>query len=255
MKIFPRSLAAACFIFLLTLGSCSDKEEEFVTEPLSDYMLTTPGKFIIYRLDSTVTSAFGVNLEIHSYQVRHEVDAEITDNLGNKSYRVFRSIRNADGTGDWQPNGTYMVTDYGKQIEVVEDNLRFLKLQGPLREGIEWKGNSQLPDNPYSGLGFNIAVVDYMKNWEYYYAGFESVVDVNGETYNDVYTVEQEDFVDNWPVTAGVAGVNIRAYEQYAKNIGLVHRSHTILEYDPNSSGSTATYNGFAVNMWMIDHN
>ncbi|MET0635367.1 MAG: hypothetical protein ABWZ25_05040 [Chitinophagaceae bacterium] len=254
MKLFSRGIAVVCTTFILSLGSCS-KDEEFITEPLTDYMLVTPGKYIIYRLDSTVTTDFGVELEVHSYQVKHQVDAEITDNLGQKSYRIYRSIRNADGTGDWQPNGTYMVTDKGTSVEVVEDNLRFLKLQAPIREGIEWKGNEHLPENPYAGLGFNIAVVDYMKNWDYYYSTFDPVIEVEGEIYNDVFTVEQEDLVDNWPVTAGVAAVNIRAYEQYAKNIGLVHRSHTILEYDPNSSGSTATFSGFAVEMWMIDHN
>ncbi|RYY54577.1 MAG: hypothetical protein EOO09_13825 [Chitinophagaceae bacterium] len=254
MKISIRGLAAACSFLTIMLGSCSDKEEEFITEPLSDYMLMVPGKYITYRLDSTVTTAFGVNLEIHSYQVKHVVDAEITDNEGNRAFRVFRYLRNEAGTSEWVPNGTYMVTDKDKQIEVQEDNLRFLKLQGPVREGISWKGNYQLPDRPYAALGYNIAVVDYMKDWEYYYAAFDETLEVNGQLYNDVYTVEQENFIDNWPVMAGTAGVNIRAYEQYAKGIGLVHRSTSILEYDPGSGGAAA-FNGFAVDMWMIDHN
>jgi len=255
MKPFSRGLTAILFCSFLALNSCSDKEEVFETEPLSDYMPLQTGKYITYRLDSTVTTSFGVSLVTRSYQEKHVVDAEVTDNLGRPSFRVFRYLRNADGTGDWTPNGTYFVTNTGKEVELVENNLRFLKLFGAVREGNSWRGNLYLPDNPYAGQGFNIAVVDYMKNWEYYYAGTESSVDINGETYTDVLTVEEEDFVDNWPVTPDVAGVNIRAFEKYAKNIGLVYRSHTILEYDPNTSGSTPTYNGFAVNMWMIDHN
>ena len=255
MKLFSRGPAVLLTTFLLSLASCTDKEEEFVTEPLAEYTLQTPGKYIIYRLDSTVTTNFGVSLVTHSYQMKHQVDAEITDNLGRPSVRVFRYIRNANGTGDWIPRGSYMVTNTGTQVEVVEDNLRFIKLHAPLREGYEWKGNSYLPEYPYSGQGFNIAVVDYMKNWLYYYESFQPEVTLNGQTYTDVYTVQEEDFVDNWPVSDNTAGVNITASEKYAKNIGLVYRSHTILEYDPNTSGSTPTYNGFAVKMWMIDHN
>lgn len=248
-------MAAIMASLLLGLTACSEKEEEFTTEPLSDYTLQTPGKYIIYRLDSTVTTNFGVSLVTRSYQMKHEVDAAITDNLGRPSVRVYRSIRNADGTGEWIPRGSYLVTNTGDQVEVVEDNLRFIKLHAPMREGFEWKGNSYLPEYPYSGQGFNIAVVDYMKNWEYYYETFEPEVTINGQVYNDVYTVQEEDFTDNWPVSANTAGVNITASEKYARNIGMVYRSHTILEYDPNTSGSTPTYNGFAVRMWMVAHN
>ncbi len=253
----PLSVGAAVILALsfTALVSCSGKNEDFVTEPVSDYVPLQTGKYITYRVDSVITSNFGSVLDTVSYQVKHTIDSAITDNLGRPSFRVFRTLRNADGTGDWMPDGSYFITPTDNEIELVEDNLRFLKLHGPIREGFEWRGNSSLPDDPYASLGFNIAVVDYMKNWDYYYAGFEPSFEFDGQVYNDVWTVEEEDFVDNFPVTPGVAGVNIRAYEKYAKGIGLVYQKRFIQEYDPNTSGSTPKYNGFGVDMWMIDHN
>ncbi|HLG39444.1 MAG TPA: hypothetical protein VI461_07240, partial [Chitinophagaceae bacterium] len=74
-------------VTIITFISCS-KKEEFTSEPLSDYIPLQTGKYITYRLDSMVFTNFGRNTEIHRYQVKHEIDAELTDNLGRPAWRV-----------------------------------------------------------------------------------------------------------------------------------------------------------------------
>ncbi|HEY1021738.1 MAG TPA: hypothetical protein VGE06_05470, partial [Flavisolibacter sp.] len=96
---FPLLFAVACI-------SCKKETEELSVLPLSDYVLTQPGKYIIYHLDSTVFTNFGTSVEVHSYQEKQEVDTEFMDGEGRKAYRVFRSLRAADGTGPWSPAGT-----------------------------------------------------------------------------------------------------------------------------------------------------
>ena len=152
---------------LFSLFSCSEKTEEFQTETLAEYLPLQPGKYITYRLDSLSLTLFGESFEIHSYQVKHVVDAEIKDNLGRSSYRIYRYIRNADGTGEWANNGSYFITPLQTEIEVVEDNLRFIKLHAPLREGNSWKGNTYLHEDPYPSNKFTF--FGYMKNLEYTY--------------------------------------------------------------------------------------
>jgi hypothetical protein len=246
-------LTLAAFL-LFSVFSCTEKTEEFPTEPLSDYLPLIPGKYITYRIDSLTLTDFGKSLETHSYQVKHIVDSEITDNLGRPSFRIYRLLRNADGTGEWVNNGTYFITPFFDRIEVIEDNLRFIKLHAPLREGYNWKGNSYLHTDPYPANKFTLA--DYMKKWDYNYDSFNSSVDVNGIEYNDVWTVEQEDYDQNYPVTdPSRPGGKIRAVENYAKNIGLVYREYMIVEYEPNTTGPDPYYRGFGITMWMIDHN
>ena len=245
-----------CFIAVCLFGlfSCTDKKEIFETEPLSDYLPLQPGKYITYRIDSLTHTDFGKSLETHSYQVKHVVDAEITDNLGRKSYRIYRFLRNADGTGEWSNNGAYFITPLADRIEVIEDNLRFIKLHAPLKEGYNWKGNSYLSLDPYSSAGFTL--FGYMKNWEYNYDSFTSSFTHQGYEYNDVWTVEEENYGTNFPVTDPTApGGKIRAVEKYAKNIGLVYREYMIMEYEPNTTGNNPYYRGFGITMWMIDHN
>lgn len=249
-----RYCLALAALLLFSFFSCSEKKEEFLTESLMDYLPLQPGKYITYRIDSLALTDFGKSLETRSYEVKHIVDSEIKDNLGRPSYRIYRYLRNADGTGEWSNNGAYFITPLFDQVEVIEDNLRFIKLHAPLREGNSWKGNSYLHLDPYEGQKFTL--FGYMKNWEYNYDSFAPTFEHADQEYTDVWTVEEEDYGENFPVTDPArAGGKIRAVEKYAKGIGLVYREYMIVEYEPNTTGPDPYYRGFGLTMWMIDHN
>ena len=94
-------LFLALFSFLFFITSCEKETEEFKTEAIADYLPLAVGKYITYRLDSTVFTNLGRNEEIHSYQVKHMVDAQIADNLGRPSYRIIRYLRDSLGTQPW----------------------------------------------------------------------------------------------------------------------------------------------------------
>jgi hypothetical protein len=249
-----------CLLAVLSFSffSCSNKTEEFVTEPLSDYMPLQVGKYITYRIDSLVYPGiyFQRVPEIHSYQVKHLVDSEFKDNLGQPSYRIYRFLRNVNGDDNWVSNGSYYITPLADQIEVVENNLRFVKLHAPVKEGTSWKGNKYLGTDPYYSFGYNFGNDDNMKNWEYRYDLFEPTFTYNGENYTDVYTVEQEDAFKNVPITdPAFIAFKTRSVDKYAKNIGLIYRQHELWEYQPNTTGPDPYYIGFGITMWMIDHN
>ncbi len=236
---------------LLLLFSCNEKEE-FVTEPFSDYIPLVTGKYITYRLDSLVFREFGTVEEVHSYQEKHVVDAAITDNLGRPAYRVFVYQNDVDGLGPWDPVATYAVTVLHDQVEITDDNLRFIKLHGPLRDGYTWKGNKYLSDNPYEAL-YNFSNDNNMINWDFFYDGGASFFSYEGYDYSDVFTVEQADESYNVPITdpSGYAA-RTRAVERYAKGIGLVYKEFEMWEYQPSPNPNKK---GFGVKLWMIDHN
>lgn len=243
-------------IVIVSLFSCSEKKEEFVTEPLSDYLPLQPGKYITYRVDSLVFTNFQRDVETHTYQVKHLVDTIVSDALGQPSYRIYRFIRNAAGTDNWVSNGSYYITPLADQIEVVENNLRFVKLHAPIKEGNSWKGNKYLPTDPYASFGYTFGNDDNMKNWDYTYDLFEPTFTYNGENYTDVYTIEQEDALKNVPITdPQFIAFKTRSVEKYAKNVGLIYRQHELWEYQPNTTGPDPYYIGFGITMWMIDHN
>src|SRR5687767_3801659 len=232
--------------------SCNEKEE-FTTEKLEDYSPLVPGKYITYRLDSTVVTNFNAVIEVHKYQVKFVVDALITDNLGRPSYRIYRFIRDSVNATSWTPaqpwtnNGTFFITPLSDQLEVIEDNLRFIKLHLPIKDGFSWKGNKYLPTDPYGPL-FTFSIDDNMPDWDFYYDGNPSSFSYRGNTYSNVLTVEEADESLNFPVTIPLAyGSRSRSVEKYSKTIGLVYRQYELLEYqpDPNPGGPHNTYRGF----------
>lgn len=255
MKIlFTRNLAGLVLAALLFF-SCN-KKDDFTSESITDYMPLAAGKYITYRIDSMVFTNFGRSTEIHKYQVKHQVDALITDNLGRPAYRVYRYLRDTAGTLPWQPAGSYFITPLGDQAEVSEDNLRFIKLHIPFKDGFSWKGNKYLPTDPYGSL-FNFSNDDNMEDWDFYYDGLPGSFSYRGINYANVYSIEEADESFNVPIIAtGSYAARSRSVEKYSKNIGLVYREYELWEYQPNTGGSGGPYKtGFGITMWMIDHN
>lgn len=253
-----KNLISLCLpvLFLITLSGCERETEEFKSEALQEYMPLVVGKYITYRIDSTVFTNLGRNEEIHKYQVKHQVDAQVTDNLGRASFRIIRYLRDSAGTQPWVPNGTYFITPLTDQIETIEDNLRFIKLHLPIRENFKWKGNRHLSSDPFNSL-YNLSNDDNMNDWESVYARFSSLVQIGGQAINNVYTVSQIDEALNAPVTdPNSYGARTLSREQYAKNIGLVTRDFILWEYQPNTGGAGGGFRiGFGIKMWMIDRN
>lgn len=243
-------------VFLFPFISCTKETATFSSEAIADYWPVSVGRYITYRLDSTVFANLGRTEEVHRYQVKHVVDAQITDNLGRTSYRVFRYLRDSAGTQPWIPNGAYFVTPQNDQIEVVEDNLRFIKLRTPFKLNVDWKGNKYLSSNPFLSL-YSFSNDDDMNDWDYKYKNFDQTAAIGTQTLNSVYTVFQVDESLNAPVT-DIRAYGYRSYavEKFAKSIGPVYRELLLWEYQPNLGSVSGGYKiGFGIKMWMIDHN
>lgn len=245
---FPLLFAVACI-------GCKKETEELSVEPLSDYLPTQTGKYIIYQLDSTVFTNFGTSVELRSYQEKHEVDAEFTDGEGRTAYRVFRFLRAADGTGPWAPAGTFAIIPQRNSVEVIENNLRFVRLAAPVKAEGTWKGNRFLPDEPYTGT-FAFSNDDNMADWDFTYTNTGESINLNGQVINDVITVEQINESANAPVVLpGAYGFINYSLAQYAKGIGLVYEEVTMWEYQPNPGGNSGYRTGFGVKRSIIEHN
>ena len=241
-------------LFLFTFISC-EKTETFETAAITDYMPTTIGKYITYRLDSTVFTNIGRNIEVHKYQVKHVVDAQVPDNLGRPSFRILRWLRDSAGLQPWVANGTYFITPLDDQAEVIEDNLRFIKIHQPFRLNNNWKGNKYLSTEPYDPR-FPFSNDDFMNDWDYTYDQFDATTSINDQNLIDVYTVFHIDEALNAPVTDPFSiGLRTLSLEKYAKGIGLVYRDYVLWEYQPPANGISGFYTGFGIKMWIIDHN
>ncbi len=236
--------------------SCK-KQADFATAPVADYMPMQPGKYIHYRLDSTLYINFGQQDTVISYDAKDVIDSVITDNEGRISYRVIRYLRSygSEDNAAYIPRMTYMVTPTRSDVEVVEENLRFQKLKLPVTEGYSWRGNTYLPTTPFYDI-YEFGNDQDIDLWDYTYQDINQPALINDIIYDSTITVLQVADSSNVPIESP----DMLAYknywvEQYAKNIGLVYKEVEMWEYQPAAGVSPSYISGFGIRMSIIDHN
>lgn len=232
-------------------SSCKKETEKFVSTEVTDYYPLEIGKYITYDLDSTVYYInFGQQASVINYQVQDRVDAEISDNQGRPAYRILRFIRK-DASQQWVPNNTFMVVPTANSIEFIENNLRYLKLEQPVKQDFSWKGNSFI--DTYS----NYTDVKYLEDWDYVYDSINVPLIINSLAIDSTIKVfERDEFLGQDPSIPGTQYAEKNyAVEKYGKGIGLIYREFLHWEYQGTQPGRPAYYVGYGVKLSIIDHN
>ncbi len=230
-------------IFFIT--GCKKENEEFATAAIETYQPLKAGKFIEYRLDSLVFVAFGSFSEIHSYRVKYETSAAITDNLGRASWRIFRYIKPLN-SGSYVPDATFTATNTGTGFEFVENNMRFLKLIQPFRDGFSWKGNS------YIDTRSSNSNVRYLDDWDYVFDASNQPKTIGSFNFDSTVTVLQRDDSTGLPLIPQTqyAEKNL-GKEIYAANIGLVFKEFLHYEFQRVDN----TFKGYGITLTILNHN
>lgn len=241
------------FFIALCFASCKEKLSDFKVDPITNWYPNTVGKFITYKVDSTVFTNFGTTKVIRSGFVKDVFEQAVTDNLGRPSTRIVRYFKRnlADA---WANSNTFFatITNSGNTAEYIENNLRYIRLKNPVRNDFAWNGNSYIIETNSSS-----SELDYLRNWSYTYKNIDAPYTVNAVTIPQTITVEQVNSVLGDTLNpAAVSEVN-RSIEIFGKGIGLIYKDFYHAEYQPASSGSSAGFrsNSYGIKLTMIDRN
>lgn len=229
---------------VLFFTSCKKEYDDLELPPLSEYYPLTIGNYIDYDLDSLIFTNFGQNLVHKQFEAREIVADSINDLEGNVSYRIDRYLR-TNSNQSWQPSMSYIVTPKRERIEVVENNLRYIKMVLPISSSTEWNGNSFIDTKDIT------QDLRFMDGWNYQYDSIGAPLSMNGLSLNNTLKVEQADeTIGGNPTDPGTSyGERIIGYEKYASGIGLVEREFTHWVYQGAVPGRAAFYNGFGIKM------
>ncbi|PWT77194.1 MAG: hypothetical protein C5B59_04660 [Bacteroidetes bacterium] len=182
-----RSLDTLLIVSLFSIFLGCKKTDIYHSDALADYLQLQVGKYITYRLDSLVFINFGTGDTVISYLAKDVIDDSISDNLGRPSWRVIRYLSDTTGTLPWTPTETYMITATRQSVEVVENNLRFIKLELPIVNGFSWPGNSYIDVSSY------LSPFTYLKGWNYTYDSVGMPYMVSGTMIPNSVIVHQRD--------------------------------------------------------------
>jgi hypothetical protein len=230
--------------------ACKKETAEITIAEVSDYAPLTVGKFITYKLDSFVFTNFGTKDTTISYQLKHTVDAAITDNLGRPAFRIVQSIRKNDSQ-PWVTNNTYTAINTGSSFEFVENNLRYVKLKQPFNDGFTWKGNSYIETSTTNPTGPSFI---YLNDWDYTYDGVATSASIGTLNFPNTIKINQRDEVIGNPADpASYSEINF-GEEKYAAGIGLIYRKFLHVEYQPPTS-SSGYKTGYGVTLTITGYN
>ncbi len=200
--------------------SCKKKTEPVTKPDLGEaYYPGTIGKYIIYDVDSIVFDEFTFDSTFYKYQIKEKIEEEYTDLQGRQALKLVRYIKKFSAAVSytampWTIKDVWQVNIGTKNVEIVEENIRFVKLIFPVKENSKWNGNS----------------TNTIGEWEYKYSYMDKQETIGGKSYEKVLEVVQK----NFPTLIS------REYymEKYAKDIGLVYRE--IIDLDLPSVTSTS---------------
>jgi hypothetical protein len=248
MKRIHQYIFLVSLLFLTAVIGCK-KSYTYPSDKVSDYTSFQVGKYITYRLDSLVFINFGTEAATFSYLARDVVDDSITDNSGRPSWRIVRYISDTTGTAEWSPIETYMVTLTNNSLEMVENNLRYIKLVSPIVNGFTWSGNSYIDTrSAFSDFIF-------LDGWNYVYDSVGMPFNAFNTEIPNTITIQQVND-SSGSVSDSVFSTKTFSEEVYAKGIGMIYKNFLHWEFQPPNAnvpvGSTA---GYGIKLTIVDHN
>ena len=231
---------------LVSLYSCTKKTTSLDINLGREYYPIATGKSITYKVDSTIYDDFTGNTYLTHCYIKDVIDTSFQDLLGQTAYYVKRFYK-SDTATDYSFQNLYTVTAVSNRVEVMYDNLRYIKLVFPVTYLGSWGGNGYINTNsskePYAWIG----------DKPYTYKDLGKQFKNDSLTFPNTLTVfHMNELLPSSDTTAAITGFAEYTYssEKYAKDIGLVNKEMMLIKKDLAIGGGKRR--GFALKMNCI---
>jgi len=236
-------------IFLaFTLSNCEDGTVIPPGESPGDYYPIDIGKYWIYQVDSTIYDDLGSTICPTSGFVKEEVTSILSEEDLATVYVLERSYKESE-SDPWVISDIWTITKGRNYIQRSEENLRFIKMQTPLRIGNSWEGNQFDQDII---LTVKDEAISIYKNWAYEVLDIGVAEQVGENSYDDLMVLQQADDENLIERRLSV--------EKYARDVGMVYREMQIFDTQCISDCANQTWfekaeRGYAMTQTLIEHN
>lgn len=204
------------------------------------------GKFIVYDVDSFLWDDVKcLKYTLHSQQ-EYLVSDTFRDAQSRLSYVVTIRSR-ANDKANWFVDDVIYYTPGAEKLEVVQKNIRFMKLVNPITEGKVFMGNSLIPqeDQDYN----------YLKGWKYTYLNVLQPFNNGAVNFEKTITVSETDQVLNNPEAQPEDyAYLLQSKSVYAFRVGMIYREYAYWIYDPVPLVKSCR-RGVGVTMRAIEYN
>jgi hypothetical protein len=227
--IFP---ALGLIALLALINACSKQTATINVDLGKEYYPIATGKSITYLVDSTIYDDFtGTITKTKSY-IKDVIDTSYLDIQNRVCYFVKRYYKSGTDS-NFEFSYLYTVQNIDNRIELVYDNLRYIKLVFPITYLGTWGGNGYINTSsskePYAWLG------DKPYNYKDVAKPFKN----DSLTFANTLTVFQKSELngDTAAAKTNLFGDYSYGLERYAKDIGLVYKETQFIKKDPAVGG------------------
>jgi len=244
-------LLVFAIVGLFICSSCKDEStfEDPIVDETREYFPIAIGKSITYQVDSIIydPTEFSVLVDTNRVYIREVVVDTFRDEVGALIHRIERYQAN-DSNFDWEIKDVWSASLGATKAERFEENLKFVKMVFPVKDGDIWDGNVFIDETSI----FSIAgeSIEIFKSWFYEVLSTDESEEIGGFAFENVTTISQAD----------EENLIERRYsmEKYAKGVGLVYREMEI--YDTQTIDETIPWvdkadKGFKLVMVVVDFN
>jgi len=216
------------FISLLII-SCKKNDSTTTVDSAYNYFPIEVGHTWIYDVDSigyddnTGTTVIDSS---HHYQYKETITENFIDATGKPVQKLARYYRGSD-TNEWMSANNWIISRDNIRAQKIEENVRFVKLVFPLNANSYWNGNMFNNLEGINSSGSENYFVDY----------FDKPTTINGIYYDKTVMVRRDSSVN--------AIEEIRKYEIYARNIGLIYFQSDSINTQPIDTTSKTKSRGF----------
>jgi hypothetical protein len=198
---------------IILINACSKNEEVKPVDLGHNFMPVQIGATWVYTIDSFAydDNAGFTTIDTFTYLYKEQITGTFTDVTGHTAQLISRYYKLAD-TLDWMQANTWQLLKNELTLQRVEENTRFVKMVFPLAENKRWNGNM------YNALGEE----------EYKVLSYDKPMQIGNTLYNQTMWVQhkdEENFISE-----------IKQYEIFARNIGMVYRLSDSLNTQVNGS-------------------
>lgn len=230
------------FLALAILSGCSTSTDTTFptnsTTNLTDWYPTSKDFWAEYVIDSTMylrdfqdTVTFIRNSQFyHREEIRDTIIKE--DSLVQWMVRAERKKLITDPYTLFR---NYSLTKSPELILKNEDNIRFVKIQAPIRDGMKWLGNRFI----------DTSTTKIYEGWNYTYQNINKPFQVDAHRFDTTLTVIQ--IADSNAIEKKLV------YEVYAKGVGLVYSEFSLLEKQDGAAPWTLPENGYTIRKRIVN--
>jgi hypothetical protein len=200
-----------------------DKVENPAVDNSIEYFPLAIGRYIEYQVDSIVfdDAPGGNKLDTASFQLREEITNYNLTPKGDTVFYIHRFTR-PSADQDWILRDVWTARYEENNVLRTEENLTFLKMTLPLYAGLKWIATSYI--NPQTSIQVGTENIEAFEFWESRVLSIDDTAHVGAFDFpaGTIMHISQTNADDDL--------MKRFVHETYARGIGLVARTDTILD-------------------------